>query len=102
MNAFTQAAQDVLAERQRQVEKEGWTPDHDSDHDPGDLAAAACYATGVPDAHTLQYSNGNEVWPWAPEEFKPKEARRSFVVAAALLLAEIERMDRASNEGEAR
>src|SRR6185369_13587313 len=38
---MTQAARDVLAERQRQIEKEGWTPEHDDQlHGLGELAAA--------------------------------------------------------------
>ncbi len=44
VSRLSQAAQDVLAERQRQVEKEGWTPGHDDEHTDGSLAfAAACY-----------------------------------------------------------
>ena len=35
----------IAAERQRQVDVEGWTPAHDDEHDEGELAiAAACYA----------------------------------------------------------
>jgi len=42
--ATTPAARDVLAERQRQVTAEGWTPEHDDSHKAGSLAAAAaCY-----------------------------------------------------------
>lgn len=34
----------IVAERLRQVEAEGWTPEHDQEHDDGALAkAAACY-----------------------------------------------------------
>ena len=35
------AAQDVLTERRRQVEAEGWTTAHDDEHEDGQLAAAA-------------------------------------------------------------
>lgn len=85
----TQAAVDVLAERRRQVEREGWTPEHDDTHEFGDLAfAAACYATaGEGDAPPA-------VWPWDRESWKPRDCRRNMVKAAALLLAEIERLDR--------
>src|SRR5690606_39870520 len=42
----TGAARDVLAERRRQIEAEGWTPEHDDEHSTQELAfAAACYAT---------------------------------------------------------
>jgi hypothetical protein len=45
MTAPTAAVTDVMAERRRQVEQEGWTPGHDDTHDDGSLAlAAVCYA----------------------------------------------------------
>ncbi|MBI7981269.1 hypothetical protein JEY27_31990, partial [Pseudomonas aeruginosa] len=38
-------ARDVLAERQRQIRQEGFSPDHDAEHRGGELAlAATCYA----------------------------------------------------------
>lgn len=37
--------EEIAAERQRQIEVEGWTPNHDDEHDRGEMAnAAACYA----------------------------------------------------------
>jgi hypothetical protein len=95
---LTQAATDVLAERKRQVEVEGWTPDHDDAHKAGGMAvAAACYA-----AWSLPSRPASEtvavLWPWtgwAQKWFKPKDTRRNLIRAAALLLAEIERLDRA-------
>ncbi|WP_211172430.1 hypothetical protein [Massilia forsythiae] len=84
--AQTDAARDVLDERQRQVEKEGWTPEHDDMHDSGEMAhAAACYAVG----------DDKPGWPWARKWWKPGSRRRSLVKAGALILAEIERLDRA-------
>ena len=95
----SQAALDVLAERRRQIEVEGWTPEHDDAHRTGGMAvAAACYA-----AWTLPSRPASEVvhtlWPWtgwAHTWFKPKETRHNLIRAAALLLAEIERLDRAA------
>jgi hypothetical protein len=47
---LTPVAQDVLAERQRQISEEGWTPEHDDQHDGGEMAAAAgTYALGAPE-----------------------------------------------------
>ena len=93
-DAPTQAARDVLTERQRQVEAEGWTPGHDDGHSHGELAAAAaCYALysgGCRNARALEY------WPWGDAGWKPKDPRRNLVKAAALILAEIERLDRAA------
>ncbi len=90
---LTKAAQDVLTERQRQIKAEGWTAEHDDRHSSGDLAlAAACYAA-VGEPHPED--EPPEIWPWEPEHWKPsKDDRRNLVKAAALLLAEIERLDR--------
>lgn len=90
--AMTRAAQDVLAERQRQVEAEGWTPEHDDTHSEGEIAAAAaCYAfTAVRSPHDIQ----SRIWPWSIDWWKPTTPRRDLVKAGALILAEIERLDR--------
>lgn len=93
---MTKAAADVLAERRRQIEAEGWTPEHDDEHSVGEMAkAAACYAlvsAGFnPDA-TIN------VWPWHRRWWKPSDTRCNLVKAAALILAEIERLDRARGE----
>lgn len=88
---LTDAARDMLAERQRQIEELGWLHDHDDEYEQGELAfAASCYAVA---------NSGATVppeWPWPPEWWKPKDRRLNLVRAAALLLAEIERLDRAA------
>jgi hypothetical protein len=116
MNALTKAAHDVLAERQRQISAEGWTPEHDDEHDDGSLAAAAaCYAAPMATkgkTDTVDGSGGRgETAVWTPKRFvvpflwpsswhggwwKPKDRRSNLVRAGALILAEIERLDRAS------
>lgn len=88
----TAALRDVVAERLRQVSQEGWTVQHDDEHSHGELAnAAAVYAN--PEVWNVFGATGIG-WPWAPEWYKPTGRRRDLVKAAALLLAEIERMDR--------
>ena len=94
----SQAVLDVAAERRRQIEAEGWTPEHDDEHSVGELAkAAACYAlvsAGFnPDA-TIN------VWPWHRLWWKPSDKRRNLVKAGALILAEIERLDRMAERQE--
>ena len=85
---------DVWAERRRQIEEEGWSPRHDKAHINGELAqAAACYAL-----HSIPGTTQAE-WPWAPAWWKPKDNRRNLVRAAALIVAEIERLDRAAASG---
>ncbi|MEF3690234.1 ead/Ea22-like family protein [Citrobacter freundii] len=106
--AFNPAILDVVAERQRQVSAEGWTPAHDDQHRNNDMAfAAACYAFhaaaaswdledgGVPyDSHPVPKN-----WPWEPDWWKPTDPRRDLVKAGALIIAEIERIDRAAGIG---
>lgn len=90
--ALTPAARDVLAERERQQSVEGWTPEHDDQHIGGDLSAAAkCYAEAMGPLHPRP-----KFWPWARKWWKPKDRCSNLVRAAALLLAEIERLDRAA------
>lgn len=94
---MTSAADDVLAERRRQVEAEGWTPEHDDDHGDGAMCmAAVCYAEWDHYEHPSGDGNGlvPANWPWATAWWKPRDRRRNLVKAAALLLAEIERLDR--------
>jgi hypothetical protein len=91
---ITPAIRDVVAERERQKSVEGWTPEHDDAHPDGDLAqAAACYA--APRFHSnTELKVGPIGWPWSWEWWKPKDRRRDLVRAGALILAEIERLDR--------
>lgn len=91
---MTDAATDVLAERRRQVEAEGWTPEHDDEHARGEIAlAAACYAlsaVGVRGGDNAQL----RFWPWDDDWWRPSTPRRDLIKAGALILAEIERLDR--------
>lgn len=102
------AAKDVFAERLRQIEQEGWSNEHDDEHNKGDLAvAAACYAAfavAEDDRADAAKLTGfvKSCWPWASEWWKPNigNPRRDLVKAAALILAEIERLDRAKGNEE--
>lgn len=88
----SQAALDVLAERRRQIEAEGWTPEYDDKHSAGEMAkAAACYALVSAGFNPDAMIN---VWPWHRLWWRPRDKRRNLVKAAALILAEIERLDR--------
>ncbi|MFU8299363.1 LysM peptidoglycan-binding domain-containing protein [Pseudomonas aeruginosa] len=93
-----QAWLDVQAERLRQVEAEGWMPEHDDAHSHGEMArAAACYAlagSSAPNDGTAALLV-SLAWPWDEQWWKPTSARRDLIKACALGLAEIERLDRA-------
>lgn len=94
--AFNPAILDVIAERHRQQSVEGWTPEHDNAYQNSELAdAAACYAIH---AHNQGFSTPSH-WPWSPDWWKQSGARRDLVKAGALILAEIERIDRAAGIG---
>lgn len=110
------ALADIAAERQRQIEAEGWTLENDDEHSDGSLAlAAACYAEGPSERSrvakvTDDVSGGRGdtpvwgtrkllvplMWPqsWCPSWWKPKGRRHDLVQAGALIIAEIERLDR--------
>jgi hypothetical protein len=78
----------------RQTWEEGFTPEHDDAHPAGELArAGAVYAVSNYLPGVLAY-RGSDVWPWMPEDLKPKQTRRSLIVAAALIAREIARFDR--------
>lgn len=95
LRSTTPASDSVLGERRRQVETEGWTPEHDDEHPLGEMAAAAaCYAIHASKYCTSALETKSLPWPWALEWWKPTTPRRDLVKAGALILAEIERLDR--------
>ncbi|MGO0653326.1 ead/Ea22-like family protein [Citrobacter freundii] len=94
--AFNPAILDVIAERQRQQSVEGWTPEHDDQYGKSQLLwASSCYLL-----NTIQPFNRIPMdWPWDSSWWKPTNSRRDLVKAGALILAEIERIDRAAGIG---
>lgn len=106
MNAIA----DIEAERARQIKQEGWSAEHDDYHTQGEIArAAAAYALGA--SYLLydrqrrdflgewwcgEHSPVRKLWPWEWQWFKPTDNRRDLVKAGALIVAEIERIDRAA------
>lgn len=95
------AALDVLAERSRQIAKEGWTPEHDDEHTDGQMAAAAAsYAVASAAPGVFHEGLPPALWPWSSKWWKPGERRRMLVKAGALILAEIERIDRRTHEAD--
>jgi hypothetical protein len=91
------AVADIVAERRRQIEAEGWTPEHDDEHGAGEMAAAAAaYAFSAATEGRYYAADPLGFWPWDAKWWKPKGARRDLVRAGALIVAEIERLDRAA------
>lgn len=106
------AASMLLRERERQISVEGWTPEHDDTHVDGAMAkAAACYAyyAAIPavtrEVDTYPFSSKTHptdvvvvrrAWPWSWSFWKPSDPQRDLVRAGALIIAELERIARAS------
>ena len=94
----------IAQERQRQIEAEGWTPEHDDEHDAGQLAAAArCYTKTaqlqVCRLVSRQLGRPEFTWPWDEEAWKPSpDAIRNLVKAGALIAAEIDRLQRTKHK----
>lgn len=85
---------EIAAERERQITEEGWTPEHDDSHVSGQLCrAAACYAVGGGLFKIDKFQVPLQMWPYQ-WEWKSKSQRRDLIRAAALIVAEIERLDR--------
>ncbi|WP_240217813.1 hypothetical protein [Pseudomonas aeruginosa] len=89
-----QAWLDVQAERRRQITAEGWTPEHDDLYCAAELPRAAA-------AYILNGANDEApaIWPFSAKWWKPRDARANYMRAGALILAEIERLDRAAERG---
>jgi hypothetical protein len=107
----TEGVARIAAERARQINEKGWTPEHDDTHTRGELAlAAVCYASPrlVYVRHAM--ANGEtykDPWPWETgEDARPyhgnsvlsagtDEQRIELLVkAGALIAAEIDRLER--------
>lgn len=102
------ALDDIATERARQIDIEGYDIFHDDEHHDGSLAGvAACYA--IMAQRQAQFGAGAMrttppvAWPirWLSSFWKPKDSRRNLVIAGALIVAEIERLDRASAKKDA-
>lgn len=97
--ADSPAIKAIAAERARQIEVEGWTPEHDDAHAKGELLLAAkAYFAHATD-RALSLPDGERagipfVWPWDKKWWKPKTPRKDLIRAGALALAEIERIKR--------
>lgn len=99
---FSAGAMDIVEERVRQEEAEGYTPDGDDIYSCGELLAAAL-AYGI-SAFPADYFNDpynddvtemmQHLWPWGDINWKPRDKRSDLVRAGALIAAEIDRLDR--------
>lgn len=98
----------IAEERQRQIEVEGWTLEHDSQHTGGELAAVAAAYAFVPFMNA-NIRNGDKtppypLWPedWLAKWWKPSpdDRIRELQKAGALIAAEIDRLQNLQKSNE--
>lgn len=95
-------AAELVAERARHRQDEGWTVEHDDEHANGELAdAASCYAAGEQVSALRNGTSFTRIWPWDQRLWKPGARRRRLIKAGALIIAEIERLDREAERASA-
>lgn len=91
---------EIAAERERQIEQKGWSLEHDDEHKLGELGCAAIpfIQANIPELLGLTDEELQVFWPFT-SPFKPdRNPRRNLVKAAALLVAELERIDRQNDK----
>lgn len=85
----------IAEERQRQIEVEGYTAEHDMKHSSDDFAGAAT-AYAYPPAWTYPGADIRaEEWPFDEESYKPSpdNRERELIKAGALIAAAIDRLN---------
>ena len=108
---------EIGAERERQLKEKNYTRAHDDDHDAGELAHAAATYTILSaerkdrrkdimelveesdDKGLKEYKRELRFWPWPINWLRLEERREDLIKAAALIVAEIERLDRVGSSG---
>lgn len=89
----------IAEERQRQIEVEGWTAEHDSRHKSGDLEVAAmCYACPPKYRPFLSPTLWFKRIGWDPKWWKPGERIRELQKSGALIAAAIDNLQNLMNE----
>lgn len=78
----------ISEERSRQITKEGWSAEHDKEHDVMEFVRAA-QAYLMIDKDNITRA---DVWPWTSGFFKPKDAIKDLTRAGALIAAAIDRL----------
>lgn len=97
--ASSSGAYRIFVERSRQTEVEGWTAEHDAEHDTCELSAASVAYIH----HAVGQANGicwpedeppvPAGWPWHRDWWKPSDDPvRDLEKAGALIAAEIDRL----------
>ncbi len=121
MNKEKSGIEQIVTERKRQIEEEGYGANHDDEHTDGSLALAAiCYAAPKKIYYIEELAVGLQIydpWPWdlgdkrfecgdckvtlsnmvpEPSTYTRDERIDLLVKAGALIAAEIDRLQRRS------
>lgn len=82
----------IAAERQRQIDVEGYTPEHDAEH--GEFLGGPVTEMALAAAAYLFPRRAEFFWPWSFDAWKPTpdDRVRELVKAGALIAAEIDRL----------
>lgn len=82
----------IAKERVRQIIEEGWTAEHDQQHQNGEIALAAMIYACPPWCRDQELID--DVWPWDKKWWKPTPDDRitELKKAGALIAAEIDRL----------
>jgi hypothetical protein len=94
--AMRKVLDDIRMKRQRQIVIHSHPPEEDDRHADGSVGIGAIPYIQAANQQTLGLKDKElqTFWPW-PERFKPSaDPRENLINAAALLVAEIERIDR--------
>lgn len=85
----------IRQERLRQINAEGWTPEHDDEHTEGELVNAAIAYLTSDITESIDC-----FWPWDRSYWKPvpDDRIRELEKAGALIAAEIDRLSRLPKE----
>jgi hypothetical protein len=101
----------IAIERDRQQDEDGFTPEHDTRHEPGELAQAGIafalaayrslrYQAQLPKRPPLDRYEPEDVWPWepvagttgnGPPDFDGDDPVQLLKSAGALIAAEIDK-----------
>ncbi len=92
---------DVGAAYQKQLDNE-MTDGIDDDMQCALAAAAyaehaAIWADTTVDLQRYRAAGPNQLWPWSTQNWSPQSPRADLVRAAALIISQIEKIDRAEN-----
>lgn len=94
------STQAVIKERAQQIHKHGYDSDHDDEHVCWELHDAATAIMMHNAGHLERYAE-NELWPWQSSDglnmfhnILKKEPYEILAVVAALILADMDRLER--------